>query len=99
MPANFPSDVPVYKGLVPITSTADKIRGTGSVILSGKFDRADVASFYEKELEKAGWKQEANNDVGEITQQQYSKDDRKLIVQINPGDGSASTVMILYEKK
>lgn len=100
MPSNFPTDVPVYKGFKPNTlSSADKMKGSGMVMLTGKADRATVTAFYEKEMEKNGWKQESNSDMGEVTQMLYSKADRTVLVQVSPGDGTATNLLITYDKK
>jgi hypothetical protein len=99
LPANFPSDVPVYSGLTPGFSFADKAKGSGSVMLSGKVDKDKAQAYYEKELAAKGWKQEQNTDIGAGSVLVYSKEGRKLSMTIIPeADKGETMVTISYEK-
>jgi hypothetical protein len=99
LPANFPADVPVYSGLTPGFSFADKVKGSGSVMLSGKVDKDKTIAYYEKELAAKGWKQEQNTDIGAGSVLVYSKESRKLSMTVIPdADKGETMVTISYEK-
>jgi hypothetical protein len=101
LPANFPSDVPVYSGLTPMPmgSFADKMKGSGVAQLSGRVDKDKTEAYYEQQLKDKGWKQESNQDFGAGTIMIYSKDKRKLSVQIVPDSDKGETlVTISYEQ-
>jgi len=100
MPANFPTDVPVYTGLTPNMSRADKTNGSGMVMLTGKVDKDKMVAYYEKELEGKGWKQEQNQDLGVATIMTYSKESRRLTLTASPNaDTGDTTVTISYQQE
>ncbi len=100
LPSNFPTDVPVQEGLTSTFSIGDNTKGSGSVMLSGNVKPDDAVAYYTKTLEKNGWTQTGNTTMNELTQLQYTKDTRKLVVQVSGGTGGAATnVMLIYEKQ
>ncbi len=101
MPANFPTDVPVLKGLTPSgISTADKVKGSGMIMMTGPVAHDDAVAYYDKELQNQGWKEETNQDIMGQTIMTFSKDTRTLTVQVVPdGNTGKSMVNLVYETK
>jgi len=98
MPANFPTDIPVMAGLTSNFSTADKVKGSGAAIFSGKIKHDDATAYYEKQMTSQGWKMETNTDVGDGTYMAFTKDTRRANVSITTDtDKTTSMVSIQYE--
>jgi hypothetical protein len=98
LPVNFPTDVPVMKGLSPSSiSMADKVKGTGMVALTGKVTREDAAAFYDKQMKDQGWTETENQDVMNQTIMQFTKDKRKATVQVVTDSNNGTMVNIAYE--
>lgn len=93
LPSNFPSDVPVYSGLSPTYSMADKTKNSGVVMFNGAGDPEKVSAYYQKELEAKGWKQETNTTFNNMTVLKYSKDEQTVNLSIVPEDGKLTVTM------
>jgi hypothetical protein len=98
LPANFPSDVPVYSGMQPTYALSDKSKGTGHVIFTGSAKVDTVSSYYEKEMINKGWREETNTSINDGWVGIYSKDDRNATVSVSM-DGDKTMVSVMYEKK
>jgi hypothetical protein len=100
LPTHFPTDIPIQPGLQITTPTWNNMTGTGAVILSGNVKSDDVVSYYTTNLASNGWTQAANTSIANMTQLQYTKDTRTVVLQITPGDNAADTnVMMVIDKK
>jgi hypothetical protein len=97
LPRNFPADVPVYEGLKPTFQLSDNVKGNGSVSFAGPAGVDKITGFYEKEMEKKGWKLESNQSINDGSMYQYTKDGMKVQMSMVP-DGDKTLVVIAYEK-
>lgn len=98
LPSNFPADVPVYAGLTPAYSMADKTKNSGVVMFNGAGDPEKVSAYYQKELEAKGWKEETNTTFNNMTVLKYSKDEQTVNLSIAP-EGGKLTVTVQYGKQ
>jgi hypothetical protein len=100
LPANFPSDVPIQSGLSVTMPSWDNMTNTGGLLLSGNIKSDDVVTYYTTNLPQNGWTQTANNSIATTTLLQYTKNTRKVVVQVTPANnGASTTVMIAVTKK
>jgi hypothetical protein len=99
LPANFPKDVPVYKGMVSTFSASDNLKGSGWVVLEGNAPVETVADYYSKQMAEGGWTEAENKQVAEAKMMKYTKDTREVTVQVGPGDKGMTLLQLMYEKK
>ncbi|HVX84683.1 MAG TPA: hypothetical protein VH253_07690 [Phycisphaerae bacterium] len=92
LPANFPSDIPIYTGMKPLESAIDK-DGNGTVSLTGSGAPSDVADWYQDHMKSQGWTLTDSGNAGDTQHQAYRKAGRQASVLIT-GSGSESTVII-----
>ncbi len=98
LPTNFPKDVPLQPGLTPTFQAADNTAGSGAVTFEGKVDRQTLLDYYAKQMKDNGWTEAHSVEMGEITQVQYTKDAREVVVQVSPGDNGHTNALISYGK-
>ena len=99
LPDNFPSDVPVYSGLRPTVSVADRAHDAGSVgFISSSASSSDVVSFYHDKMKSGGWTEDTNLSVGSTTTLAYSQGASKVTVSVT-ASGGQTMVQIVYMKK
>ena len=98
LPANFPTDVPVYSGFKAMAKTTSPTDDTGSVSFMGKGDLAAIAAFYEKEMTAKGWKQEQATATGETVMQTYTKENRNVSI-VAGGDKDNCSIQVVYKNK
>jgi hypothetical protein len=100
LPANFPTDIPVMKGLTSSgIGNADKLAGAGSIALYGKVSREDISAYYEKQMKDQGWTITGNNDIMNQTILQFSKGKRIATIQAVADPDKGTLVTISYETK
>jgi len=98
LPANLPSDIPIYSGFKPVAKVEPPGTQNATVTLEGTDSARKVADYYKDALTKKGWKQNiANEDEGNITQN-YVKGDEALTLIISKGDTS-TTLTMMYTKQ
>ena len=99
LPDNFPSDVAVYSGMKQVASFADRTSGGGTVSFTAKAGISkEVAKFYHDKMTSAGWTEDSNMQMNEMTMMSYSQDKRVAAVTVTEGT-DATTVQIIYGKK
>jgi len=81
LPANFPKDVPIYRG----ASVVNSVQGEDAigVTLQTTDSVKAVADFYRREMASRGWQEEANVTLQGNTMMTYVLADRTLNVVIN----------------
>jgi len=81
LPANFPKDVPIYKG----ASIVNSVQGEDAigVTLQTTDSVKAVADFYRREMAALGWQEEANVTLQGNTMMTFVLADRTLNVVIN----------------
>jgi hypothetical protein len=103
MPADFPSDVPVYQPSTvkaAVENTTDK--GKSYVIgLNVSDDVATVVSWYEAEMESAGWTINQSVKLGDGGMVAGEKDGMVLVVTVGPATeaGAKATVTLSLNPK
>jgi hypothetical protein len=87
IPADYPSDAPVYKDAKVTLSQTVSEKNARILMLEAK-DAADkIAAFYKSGLEAGGWKIENTATMGEISIMTAVKENRQFTVQVtNSGD-------------
>jgi len=86
IPADFPSDVLVYKG-ARVESVVRTTAGS-SVSLTSRDEPSAVVAAYKKAMTGKGWSQETTVDMGEQQMLMFSKDDRATTVVVTRRDNS-----------
>jgi hypothetical protein len=82
LPADYPSDVPVYKD-AKITVAQTMTEKNGRHVVMETQDPADkVTAFYKSGLETNGWKVDGTVAMGDLNMMTASKGGKQLIVQI-----------------
>ncbi len=95
LPADFPKDVPLYKG-AKMVATANTPEGVQVSLQSS--DAADtVAAGCRKLMEAEGWTAGASMDMGAMTMLVFKKDDREVAVQVM-NDGKQTTINVIAKK-
>jgi len=99
LPADYPSDVPVYKDarITLAQAVSDK---NGRNLVMETADAADkVAGFYKSGLESNGWKIEGTVAMGEMNMITATKDARQFVVQITNSSDKRSIMQTVADKK
>jgi hypothetical protein len=99
LPKNFPTDVPLYKGMTATFSASDNMKGSGVVHVQGKVSVAELADFYQKAMKDKGWTETVNREVAEARFLQYEKAGRSVTLTLGPGDEGMTLAQVIYEKK
>ncbi|MEK7174494.1 MAG: hypothetical protein AAB759_02445 [Patescibacteria group bacterium] len=100
LPADFPSDVPLYPGAkVQSSVSAAQEQGGGNYVgLETSDAAASVASWYKAEIVANGWKVTLNMDASGSSLLGGSKDNRELMVTVSE-DGGKTTIGIAVSQK
>ena len=98
MPANFPTDLPRYAGMVPTWASSDKTTGSGQVIFKVAANVDTITAYYEKEMVKNGWSETSNNSVNDTWIGIYKKGGRSATVTATP-EGKQTQVTIIYTRE
>jgi hypothetical protein len=98
VPADYPSDVPVYKDAqVMMAQTISEKNGRNLILETG--DAGDkVAAFYKSGIESNGWKIEGTVSTGELTLITATKPGKQLVVQINNAGDKRNIVQTVSDK-
>ena len=95
LPANFPSDIPVYSGFTPMLAiTPPDAPDQGTVNFRGSGAADKIAAYYDTEMGNKGWKTESTNT--NPIMRTYSKEGRLVTMSVND-DGSM--INISYSKR
>jgi hypothetical protein len=99
LPADYPSDVPVYKDVkITVAQSISEKNGRNLVMETG--DAAEkVAGFYKTGLESNGWKIEGTVAMGEMNMIKASKDAREFVVQITNAGDKRSIMQTVADKQ
>jgi hypothetical protein len=99
LPANFPSDVPVYTDFKDKMNLVPPGGPGGTVTFEGKEDPKKVSDFYESTLTSKGWTQTASSESAGTFTSTYKKGDMTAIITTS-GTGAAdkNNLTIHYEK-
>jgi len=98
LPANFPSDVPVYSGFTAMTSVTPPGQSGGTVSFKGSADPQKVMDYYQTQLKGKGWNQEQATANPNALFTAFSKDDQQITISVE-GDASSSILIVNYGKK
>ncbi|NQT94779.1 MAG: hypothetical protein HQ559_18630 [Lentisphaerae bacterium] len=86
LPADFPSDVLVYKKARIETAVQS---GSGTMLsLRSKDDPAKIIAAYKDSMSGDGWTQQTSMDMGSQQMAIFAKDDRITTVVVSPDDDS-----------
>lgn len=94
IPAELPSDVPIYPGAKAKSSSLSKNNTEAALVLSSSDDATKIRDWYKDEATKRGWKQsvsmelEANN---YILGYEMEKDGKSLTLSVNIAPSSDTT--------
>ena len=92
IPADFPSDIPIYKGAKPLVVMQMDAQGQSVTLESG--DSLDtVYQFYVDALQANGWTLEAQMDWGSQKMISATKGDHQTAVSIGSTDGKTQIVL------
>jgi hypothetical protein len=95
IPADFPSDLPVYPGAKVV---AGVVAGKGGMVtLQTGDDPGEVADFYREKLAGEGWSLGSEMNLGGQRILPVEKEGRNAVVQIS-GDGSETTILITTDQ-
>lgn len=83
VPADYPSDIPVYKDAKVTLAQSVSDKNGRNLILETKDSADKVAAFYKSGLESRGWKMEGTVATGELNMITASKNGKQFVVQIN----------------
>jgi hypothetical protein len=94
LPANWPSDVPMYAGanIVSATTIAQGI----SVLFQSADAAATVSDWYQAQLTASGWTKKAEHDIGIQRVRVYEKADATLTVSSSTSDEGGSATLLLW---
>ena len=98
LPANFPSDVPVYSGFTPIESVSPPGQNQTEVTFRGKGSPQKIADYYASELKDKGWTLGQSSAQADVATQAFTKDDQQLSIIVS-GNDDAATIVMGYGKK
>ncbi len=100
LPADFPSDVPLYPGAkVQSSVSSAQAQGGGHYVgLETNDAVASVAGWYKTEIVAKGWKVTLSMDADGSSLLGGSKDDRELMVTVS-GEGGKTTIGIAVSQK
>lgn len=93
VPADWPSDAPVYPGAtVAFSASTNPATGTAGfgLMLTTDASADDVAAFYKKELTVQGWTIDADMNAGVTTVISAKKDARAIGISITGSEGMTS---------
>jgi hypothetical protein len=95
LPADYPQDVPVYKGAkIVVTQTLSEKNGRNLVLESGDSVEA-IGEFYRKELPAQGWTVENTMAVGGMNKISATKNKRQVTVNITDGNGKRTVMQFV----
>ena len=98
LPANFPSDFPVYDGDLSIISAAN-VPGEGvSLMFTSQDSLSEIASWYEGTLTKDGWTKDQGYNLQGRLIQSYSKADTTMGISLAE-DAEVTTGTVVRSKK
>jgi len=102
LPANFPSDVPIYPGSkIKLATKSEK--GDYSVTLTTSDSQEKVSSYYKEQMAAKGWVLDNEEALGEIGQMNglgsFTKDSQKTnLAVLQNKENSTTTVFITVSK-
>jgi len=92
LPDDFPSDVPVYRG-VQIMHSASSAEGHFSVSMTTLAPRTGVADYYKMVMPEEGWESQSTMNMPNATMLAYKKGNRAVSVMIAESDeGTVVTI-------
>lgn len=92
IPADFPSDIPIYSGAKPLVAMQMEAQGQSVTLESG--DSLDaVYQFYVDAMQANGWTLDAQMDWGGQKMIAAKKGDRTAAVSIGASDGKTQIVL------
>jgi hypothetical protein len=99
LPADYPSDVPVYKDArITLSQTVSEKNGRNLVMETA--DAADkIAGYYKSGLEGNGWKIEGSVAMGELNMLTATKGARQFVVQITNSSDKRSIMQTVADKQ
>ncbi len=86
----LPEDVPLYPG------AKQELSAQGMVALSTGDSPTEVGDFYREELEAYGWTVEADDEIGDMVQQRWTKEATTLTLMVTAQD-EGSGIMITID--
>lgn len=98
IPADFPTDFPVYPGSTVTSSLSGNQNGQGNgfwLTLTSKDAEDKVASYYQTNLAANGWKAETTNGAGVGTNWAVSKGTLSGYVTVSTADNLTSILIVL----
>lgn len=85
--SGLPEDVPAYPNASEMVSMA------GMITFTTSDDVTTVADFYREEMPAQGWKKDSDENLGEMVNQTWKKDERTLTLMVSPDDGGSGVVI------
>lgn len=98
LPADFPTDVPVYPGASLLMASVSSKDNTASLMANSKDASSKVTAWYADALKSKGWSQGLEQDLGSAWYRQFTKDARELMVSI-AGDDQGTTITVSVSAK
>lgn len=97
VPANFPSDVPIYPGSQPAQGKGVDIEGSpqSAVQLLTNDAYGDVHRFYSDKLQSGGWTISEDTENEAAASIQASKENCSVTILITPAAGGGSDIFIV----
>lgn len=96
MPKDFPKEVHVYAGAMPMGSM--KTKETQTLTLSTDDPLNKVAAVYQEKMKGSGWEETSALINAETAMLQYAKPTEEVIVNINP-DGKKTQIVLVVQHK
>ena len=93
LPADFPKDVPIYKGAT-VKMAGSQGKGMMAMLVISAA-QADAAKYYQDELKNQGWEIENSVNTGEVVVLSAKKDQRRCNVSIaKDKDGTMVSLVV-----
>ena len=94
IPAEFPSDVPIFPGATPMASMSAPDEGIIVTFKSGNAQQ-EIFDYYESELPKSGWSLQTDENAGSQLSLDAIKEGRKVSVIVAGTEGDARVSVIV----
>jgi hypothetical protein len=99
IPEGFPTDVPVYDGLVLEFASAQPSEGAYAVNGTTESSLEDVFSFYKEKLTGGGWSEEAAVTQPDMAFLAYKKENRSVNINLAQGEAGTNVAVAIYKEE
>jgi len=98
IPADYPKDVPVYSSAKVVMSQSASEKNARNLMLESSDSADQISQFYNKELDRNGWKTETTVNTAQMHMFAANKDGKQLTIQISDSGDKRGIMQILADK-